>query len=112
MNALFGENSQNFYRDMTREQKMQMHLKLEQMQCLPISAPEFFQNIFPDHVTCSNPKCFKFHQIDNVLRSNSSTVGTLASNLNDTTKFSIEGYNMMQSSGAFDENEILIAADF
>ena len=31
MNALFGENSQKYYRGMTRDQKMQMHLKLESM---------------------------------------------------------------------------------
>ena len=31
MNSLFGENSQKYYRGMTRDQKMQMHLKLESM---------------------------------------------------------------------------------
>jgi len=31
MNTLFGENSSKVYRLMTRDQKIQFHLKLEQM---------------------------------------------------------------------------------
>jgi len=53
---------------MTRDQKVQMHLRLEQMQCLPISLAEFFQNSYPDHVHCANPKCFKFNQIQHMLK--------------------------------------------
>ena len=63
MDILFGENSQEYFRNLTRAQKVQMHLRLEQMQCLPISLSEFFQNICPDNIHCPNPKCFKFNQI-------------------------------------------------
>ena len=59
-----------------------MHLRLEKYQCIPISNSEFFKNIYPDfndhendlsitknnlvgppRYQCANPKCLKFHQI-------------------------------------------------
>lgn len=63
MNALFGENSQQYFRKMTMDQKMQLHLRLEQMQCLPITTSEFFSNIYPSRFSCANPKCALFREI-------------------------------------------------
>lgn len=89
MNILFGENASEHFRNMNRDQKVEMHLRLEQMQCLPISIAEFFENIYPDHIPCPNPKCFKFNQIQSILKtewnlSQKSQISTTSSNFEQT----------------------------
>lgn len=83
MNILFGENSQSYYKSkLSPQDRIQMHLRLENYQCIPITNSEFFKNIYPDFADhmddflsskrqlvgppryqCPNPKCFRFHEI-------------------------------------------------
>ena len=49
MNILFGENSQSYYKSkLSPQDRIQMHLRLENYQCIPITNSEFFKNIYPD----------------------------------------------------------------
>lgn len=71
MNALFGENAKAHVRGLPRQDLVRMHLKLEQLQCIPLSTEEFFTNIYADidycnpwgtSLHCPNPKCHAFSE--------------------------------------------------
>ena len=71
MNTLFGENAKAHVRGMQRQDLVKMHLKLESLQCIPLTTEEFFTNIYADidycqpwgtTLHCSNPKCHAFSE--------------------------------------------------
>lgn len=47
MDTILGSQAQEKYRALTSEDKVRLHLSLEQMQCLPIQIEELLHNIYP-----------------------------------------------------------------
>lgn len=57
METILGSDAEAKYTAMTSEEKVRLHLSLEQMQCLPIQIEELLSNIFPGQIRCENCHC-------------------------------------------------------
>lgn len=63
MNMLFGSKAAQNFKTLGEEHKIELHLKLESLLCLPIQPSEFFKNIFPSNIKCKVPTCFNAHAV-------------------------------------------------
>lgn len=61
---LFGRHAEEFFRAMPSEEKVTMHLRLEQMHSLPIQVEELMSNLFPNIVCCPNSDCLYFQRLE------------------------------------------------
>lgn len=59
-----GRNAEQNFKSLTNEQKVSMHLRLEQMQCLPIQIEELMSNIYPNVIRCPNTDCMHFQRLE------------------------------------------------
>ena len=63
MNLLFGENSASFFNKLPKTEKELLNSKIDAMQSVALTEAEVFSNIFPETVSCPNPKCLKFKKV-------------------------------------------------
>ena len=61
---LLGRNAEQEYRSLSSEDKVGMHLRLEQMQCLPILVEEMISNLYPSIVHCPYTDCFQYQRLE------------------------------------------------
>lgn len=100
MDIILGCQAQDKYNSLTSEDKVRLHLSLEQMQCLPIQIEELLHNIYPSQIKCDNCKC---------LAADIEALTTRPLNSNEDYIFSERLKNIIESGGLRD---ILVSDEF